>query len=458
MMFSAVLAASDGGAEGISVDWFALLLALVLLALNGFFVAAEFALLASRRSRIEQMAADGNKKAKSALKGIRELTLMLAGAQLGITMCSLGLGLVAEPAVAAIFEGALGEWFSLSDTWTHIIGFTIALSIVVFLHMVVGEMAPKSWAISHPEDSALKLTRPFRAFVTVFRPVIWFMNTIANGVIKVFGVEPQDELAMAHSPDDLRLLLDESAGHGGLAATEHDLLTRSLQLSGLTASDAMTVRRDIIAVSADSTADIAAAEAHRTGRSRIIVFEDDLDHVKGFVHAKDLLRLPNGTWSTTTVGNIARRVMVTPEQHRLEDLLLEMRTERQHVALVIDEHGTVVGLVTLEDVIEELIGDFDDESDQRLGDCVDLGDGSYRINGTLRADEFEECTGVKLPDGDWQTVAGYVIAALDEIPAAGDRVETDLGEFEVLSMDAFAIDRLRIRITAPVVSGSADDE
>jgi CBS domain containing-hemolysin-like protein len=434
--------------EGIDVAWGALGLAVVLLALNGFFVAAEFALLASRRSRIEQLAAEGNRSAKSALVGIRELTLMLAGAQLGITMCSLGLGLVAEPAVAGIFEGALGSWFSLSDAWTHLIAFTLALSIVVFLHMVVGEMAPKSWAISHPESSAMKLARPFRAFVTVFRPVIWLMNHLANVVVKVVGVEPQDERAMAHSPGDLLLLLDESAGHGGLAATEHQLLTRSLELSGLTASDAMTVRRDIISVSADSSAQTAAAEAHRTGRSRIIVFEGDLDHVKGFVHAKDLLRLPNGTWASTLVGTITRPVMVTPEHHRLEDLLLEMQTDRQHIALVIDEHGTVVGLVTLEDVIEELIGDFDDESDSRQGECERLSDGSFRVNGTLRHDEFEEYTGVALPEGEWQTVAGYVIAALDEIPAVGDRVDTEVGQFEVLSMDAYAIDSLRVRLHA----------
>jgi CBS domain containing-hemolysin-like protein len=433
--------------EGIHIQWGALLLAVVLLALNGFFVAAEFALLASRRSRIEQLAADGSAKAKSALAGLRELTLMLAGAQLGITMCSLGLGLVAEPAVAGIIEGVLGEWFQVTETWRHIIGFTIGLSIVVFLHMVVGEMAPKSWAISHPEESALRLARPFRLFVMIFRPVIWVMNSLANVVVRAVGVEPQDERAMAHSPSDLILLLDESAGHGELARTEHELLTRSLELSGRTAADAMTVRRDIVAISAAVSADVAAAEAHRTGRSRIVVFEGDLDHVVGFVHVKDLLRLPNGTWATTIVRGLARPVMVTPEHHRLEDLLLEMRTQRQHIALVIDEHGTVVGLLTLEDVIEELIGDFDDESDQRLGECERLADGTYRVNGTLRPDEFEECTGVALPDGDWQTVAGYVIDALDEIPSVGDLVHTELGDFEVLGMDGFAIDALRVRVT-----------
>jgi CBS domain containing-hemolysin-like protein len=435
--------ASGGGFEfdGLSIG-----IALVLLVFNGFFVAAEFALLASRRSRLEQFAADGNRKAKSALAAIRELTLMLAGAQLGITMCSLGLGLVAEPAVATTIESVIGDVDFLSETATHVIAFTIALSIVVFLHMVVGEMAPKSWAISHPEESALQLARPFRAFVTVFRPLIWLMNAMSNVIVRAVGVEPQDERAMAHSPSDLLLLVHESAGHGALAANEHELLTRSLELSGLTASDAMTVRRDIVAVSSDSTADVAAVEAHRTGRSRLVVFDGDLDHVRGFVHAKDLLRLADGTWETTEVGTITRRVMVTPEAHRLEDLLLEMQTERQHMALVIDEHGTVVGLVTLEDVIEELIGDFHDETDERLSDCQRLADGSFRVNGTLRHDEFEQYTGVALPPGDWQTVAGYVIAANDEIPSVGDSVDTEIGQFEVLAMDGYAIDSLRVRL------------
>ena len=226
----------------------------MLLALNGFFVAAEFSLLASRRSRIEQLAAEGDKRAKHALAGLRELTLMLAGAQLGITMCSLGLGAVAEPAVARIIEGALGELFTLSDTARHIIAFTIALSIVVFLHMVVGEMAPKSWAIAHPENSSLLLARPFRMFARIVRPIIRLLNWMANVAVRMVGVEPQDERAMAHSPSELLLLIDESAGRGGIEADEHQLLARSLELSGLTAADAMTPRRDIVAVPAESTA------------------------------------------------------------------------------------------------------------------------------------------------------------------------------------------------------------
>jgi len=440
--------------SGIEISWAALGVAVVLLALNGFFVAAEFSLLASRRSRIEQLAAEGDKRARHALAGLRELTLMLAGAQLGITMCSLGLGAVAEPAVGRIIEGVLGEVFTLSDTARHLIAFTIALSIVVFLHMVVGEMAPKSWAISHPENSSLLLARPFRLFARIFRPLIRLLNWMANAVVRLVGVEPQDERAMAHSPSDLLLLIEESAGRGGIAADEHQLLARSLELSGLTAANAMTPRRDIVSVAADETAAVVAEAAHRTGRTRVIVHEGDLDHVRGFVHAKDVIRLEHGTWSTTQAGSIVRPVMVTPEHHGLEDLLLEMRTERHHIALVVDEHGLVLGLVTLEDVIEELIGDFDDESDRRLDECERLPDGSYQMNGTTRVEHFEECTGVALPEGDWQTVAGYVIDALDDIPSEGDRVLTDIGEFEVVGMDGFAIDTLRVRVT---VSGHRAD-
>jgi CBS domain containing-hemolysin-like protein len=425
----------------------ALLLAVVLLGLNGFFVAAEFALLASRRSRIEQLAAEGDRRASHTLAGLRELTLMLAGAQLAITMCSLGLGAVAEPALAGFIEALLGN--VLSEGARKVIGFGLGLSIVVFLHMVVGEMAPKSWAIAHPEESALRVARPFRLFVTIFRPVIRLLNWLASVSVRMVGVEPQDELAMVHSPADLLLLLDESAGHGSLAADEHALLTRSLELSGLTAADAMTGRRDIVAVPASAMVDVAAAEAHRTGRSRVVVHDGDLDHVRGFVHVKDLLRLADGSWDSTEVRFLTRPILVTYEHHRLEDLLLEMRTGRDHIALVVDEHGTVVGVLTMEDVIEELIGDFDDESDARSDGCELLADGSYRVDGSLKVDQFEQAVDVTLPDGEWNTVAGYVLDAFDEIPEAGDRVVTDIGEFEVLAMNGFAIESLRVKVTHP---------
>ena len=436
--------------NGFQVDLIALGAAVVLLALNAFFVAAEFALLAARRSRMEQLEAEGDKRATSALSSMREVTVMLAGAQLGITMCSLGLGAVAEPAVALMIESALGETVSLSDTTSHAIGLTVALSIIVFFHMVIGEMAPKSWAISSPESSALRLARPFRLFVTIFRPIILLLNRLAAIVVRMFGVEPQAGGTMSHSASDLRLLLDESADHGDIDQHDHALLTRSLELSGRTAANAMTARRDIVTMHADATAAEIEAEAHRTGRTRIVVIDNDLDHPIGFVHAKDLLRLADGPWQAATARSMARPLMATPEHHGLEDLLLEMRTTRQHISLAIDEHGTVVGLVTLEDVIEKLIGNFDDESDDRVADCQRNADGTFRINGTLRPDELLEHTGIEIPEGDWHTVAGYVIDTFGGIPSAGDRVTTEAGEFIVVEMDGYAIATIGVRPTISV--------
>lgn len=253
---------------------------------------------------------------------------------------------------------------------------------------------------------------------------------------------------MAHSPSDLRLLLDESAGHGSIDTHDHALLTRSLELSGLTANDAMTHRREIVSVDANSTAAEVAAEAHASGRTRVVVVDGDLDHPVGFIHAKDLIRLRNGSWSSTKAASIVRELMVTPQHHRLEDLLLEMRTDRQHIALVVDEHGTVVGVVTLEDVIEVLIGDFHDESDHRSGGFVLERDGTFTVSGGARPDQFETHTGAALPSGEWQTVAGYVIDACGEIPDVGDSVDTEVGTFTVLERDGLAISQLRVRLNS----------
>ncbi len=433
----------------------ALGIAVALLVANGFFVAAEFALLAARRARIEALADAGDKRARHALAGIRELSLMLAGAQLGITMASLGLGAVAEPAVASLFESAL-EGVDIPSGARHAIAFTIALSIVVFLHMVVGEMAPKSWAISHPERSALALARPFRAFALVLRPFIRLLNTLANGVVRLCGVEPQDELALAHSPADLLLLLSESVGHGTLEQQEHDLLSRSLELSGLDALSAMTPRREIVSVQADAGVEEVERVASESGRSRILVYEQDLDHVPGVVHVKDLLLLDDAGRATQTARSLVRPVLVTHEAHALEDLLLDMREQRLHLAVVVDELGTVAGLVTMEDVLEELIGDFEDESDRGARRLRRLGGGAWAVAGTLRPDELAERTGVVLPDGDWDTVAGWIIATLDRIPGVGDTATIDGHTLEVTQMDGFGIEEVVVRAKRPQASGSFD--
>jgi CBS domain containing-hemolysin-like protein len=342
----------------------AMMLALGLLAANGFFVASEFALVAARRARLEQLAAVGDRRAAHAAAATRELSLMLAGAQLGITICSLGLGAVAEPAVARLVEAGVRGAVELPRAVSHGIAFAVALSLVVFLHMVVGEMAPKSWAISRPERSALILARPFRGFVVVLRPVIRLLNALANAVVRLCRVEPQDALSMAHTPADLQLLLEESATLGTIEPEAQHLLSRSLTLSGLDAASAMTPRDQIVAVDGADSTDVVAWVAHRTGRSRVVVHDGDLDHILGVLHAKDLLILDRDQLARVTARDLARPALVVPADRHLEDVLVDMRASRQHLAVAV-ERGRTVGVVSLEDVLEELIGDFEDEFDLR---------------------------------------------------------------------------------------------
>jgi CBS domain containing-hemolysin-like protein len=431
----------------------ALLVAVVLLAANGFFVAAEFALLASRRSRLEQLAAEGSKAAASAVAGLRELSLMLAGAQLGITMASFGLGAIAEPAVAHGLELLLGG-VALPAAARHTIAVAIALSIIVFLHMVVGEMAPKSWAISDPEGSALLLARPFRGFVVVFKPFIHLLNRLANSVVRMAGVEPQDERALVHSAADLLLLLKESADVGELEAEHHEYLSRALDLYALDAQAAMIPRRDIVAVPSAAHIDELEAIASRSGRSRLPVYDEDLDRVRGILHVKDLLGVQEEDRPSTTAASLARPALITPESRRIEDLMLEMREDRQHVAIVVDEYGTVSGLVALEDLLEEIIGDFEDESDLLARGIRTRRDGTVHLPGTLRPDELRAPGILDLPDGEWETVAGYVIAALGRMPQAGDAVSVDDHVLTVTRMDGHRIVELRLQ---PPPDGAAGD-
>ena len=417
----------------------ALLVTVAMLALNGLFVAAEFSLLASRRSRLEQLEADGSRRAGHALAGVRELSLMLAGAQLGITMASLVLGAVAEPAIAHSLDRLLGR-LAVPEALVHGVSFTIGLAIVVFLHMVVGEMAPKSLAIANPEGTALVLARPFRAFTLAVRPFLALLNSIANSVVRAFGFEPQEELAAAHGAGDLLLLVRESAEHGMLAREQHGLLERALELSGLDAEAAMIPRPDIVAVPAESTVDEIERVASETGRSRMPVFDRDLDHIVGILHVKDLLRIDPAGRDGITARGLARPAFVTVESRAIEDLMIDMRVARAHIAIVVDEYGSVSGLVALEDLIEELIGEFEDETDTTTRVTPHRAvrkrpDGALLVPASWRADELENRVGVTLPQGDYETVAGFLIEALERVPDEGDAVQVGGARLEVARMD-----------------------
>ncbi len=339
----------------------ALIVSLILLLLNGFFVAAEFALVASKRHRLEQYAAEGSRAAKAAIAGTRELSLMLAGAQLGITLCSLGLGALAKPALADLLN-PLFKTLGIPAQASYVVAFILALSIVVFLHMVIGEMAPKSWAISHPETSALLLALPFRAFARFARPALRTLNAIANSALRAIKVEPQDELAQAHGPAELRMLLDASREHGTLPAADEQLLQAMLSLQNTTIDTVMIPADAIVSLPAGAAASVVEQIALAHGRSRLAVTDTNSRQIAGIVHVRDALKA-----TTAGVNATAGYLMTAPHILRPHQSVMSairsMREHRAQIALVNASNGETVGLVALEDLLELVIGQFDDETD-----------------------------------------------------------------------------------------------
>lgn len=340
-----------------SVIWAALLSVLLLLG-NGFFVAAEFALVASKQYRLEQAAAGGSRAARAALEGSRELTLMLAGAQLGVTLCSLGLGAVAEPAIEHVLRPALHA-LGLPAAGGHVIAFVVALVVVTFLHLVVGEMMPKSWAIVDPERSATLLALPFRGFARLARPALTALNAMAGGVVRLLRVDPADQLVQAHGPNEMRMLLERSRAEGLLQPDQQELLTSMLTLHQSTVADLLIADDQLVTVLPSATAADVERASLRSGRSRLAVA--DGDEVLGVVHVREAVR-------ATTAGRPATAAALMGPPFVLDaavtvtDAVTAMRADRAQLALVARD-GRRVGFVALEDLLEQVIGEFDDETD-----------------------------------------------------------------------------------------------
>ncbi|MDQ4096136.1 MAG: hemolysin family protein [Actinomycetota bacterium] len=428
--------------------WY-LLVAVVLLIANGFFVGIEFALIAARRSKIEQLVAQGNRRAVFAHKSMRELTLTLAGAQLGITMCSLGLGYVAEPAVAHLIESGIHQIGELPPTALHTISFIIALTIVTFFHMVLGEMAPKNVVIAEPEKSVLWLAWPFRVFMFLFRPIIRAMNGIANAGVRLLGLEPQDEQATGHTAEELAAIIEQSAQGGMIREVERRLLTGAAAFGERDATAAMIPRTEVIAIRAPGTPAEVEGLALASGHSRIPVYGENLDQIYGFFHAKDLLRIPRENRNKPIPRSFIRPMLVVPESLNLHPLLVRMRRERKHFAVVVDEHGGTAGIVTLEDLLEELVGEIRDEYDVAELGVETISEGRYLIPGTLRIDEAADRLDVRLPEGEYETVAGFLMDRLGRIPKRRDVVEHNGWRLHVRAMHRRRVVQVLVEPTEP---------
>ncbi|MFI5766904.1 hemolysin family protein [Streptomyces sp. NPDC051563] len=426
-----------------------LVLALALTVTCAVFVAAEFSLTTVERSELERAVEAGERGAESALKAAKRLTFQLSGAQLGITVTSLVIGMLAEPSVSALLRGPLediGLPSGAVPTTATLLG--VALSTVVL--MVVGELVPKNWAISRPLAVAKVVAGPQRGFTAAFGPLIRHLNNTANRLVRRFGLEPAEELASARTPEELVALARHSAREGAIEADSAELFVKTLHLADLTAENVMTPRVDVQALEVHATAADAANLTLATGLSRFPVYRDTLDEVLGTIHVRDVLALEEDKRPVTSVADLMASPLLVPHSLPVDTLLGRLRRSRT-MAVVIDEYGGTAGVATVEDIVEEVVGEVRDEHDpMEVPDLIVApeqdGRRVWEADGSVRLDELEEI-GFDVPEGPYETLAGLIATELERIPVEGDAVTVAGWELAVLDIDHHRADR--VTITAP---------
>ncbi|MCC7078374.1 MAG: HlyC/CorC family transporter [Acidimicrobiia bacterium] len=420
----------------------------MLILLTAFFVAGEFALVAVDRTRIEQLRDEGSRRARGVLRALDTLTFQLSGAQFGITVCALLLGVIAEPAVARLLVPVLEriDFLDLGERTIHGIAVALALVIVTILGMVIGELMPKNFAITRPVATALAAGRALRVVNTALKPLIVLFDSAANRTSRVLGFGPHDETRHVRTLEELDLLMRLSAERGVLEDAEYALLHRSIAFAEKAAADALVPRTAISALPRDATIDDLIDLAFETGHSRFPVFAGDLDDVVGIVHVKDAYQVPDAGRARSELDLLMQPAYVIPETLPLRALLVAMRTRRTQMAIVIDEYGGTAGLITLEDILEEIVGEIEDEYDTAERVVVqDRRRDVWVVDGMLHHDELAEITSFELPEGEWETLAGFLLDLFQRIPGVGDIVEHTGWRFEVVEMEKRRIARVRIR-------------
>lgn len=423
-----------------------LLVVVALIAANAAFVAAEFAIVAVDRSRVEQQAATGKRSAKTALQVLKRLSFNLSGAQLGITISSLVLGFVAEPTMARVIEPVVGEFVGGSRSLG--VSIVIALTLATTVQMVMGELVPKTYAIAKPLRTAYALSAFLKWWGILTGPLLKVLNGSANMTVRRFGIEPREELASVRSLEELDLLIRSSAAEGTLDQDALMLVTRSIRLADKTVADALVPRLAVHAMERESSIADLAALAVEIGRSRFPVYHADLDDVIGIVHAKDVYSVPYAERSTTSLDAIMRDAFFVPESRELGSLLLELRDIGTHMAIVVDEYGGTKGIITLEDVLEEVVGEIDDEYDVSTPLTSLQRPGEWILEGTLHPDEVFDACGFEIPEGPYETLAGFVVAELGHIGEPGEVIEHQGWMIEVTERDRLRVSELRV--VAPV--------
>ncbi len=438
-------------------EWLLVLAGVLLTVGTAFFVASEFSLVAMDRPTVQRAVDEGDSRARGVLTALAQLSTMLSASQVGITVTTLVLGYLANPSVGALLRGPLTA-LGLGEGLARSVAATAAMAVATVFSMILGEMVPKTFALALPLETAKLVATPVRAFGIVARPLTAVLNGSANWVLRRVGVEPQEELSAARSPSELASLVRTSAEAGTLDRHTARLVTASLGFNEQTAADVMTPRSRATAVDRTSTAEDILDLARRTGHSRFPVLGDDWDDVDGVVHVKKAIAVPHDRRPDVPASALMVRPLLVPETIRLDPLLLLLREAGLQLAVVVDEYGGTSGVVTLEDVVEEIVGDVSDEHDLAQTTGRRLGDGSWTVPGLWRPDEVRSRVGAEVPEGPaYETVGGFVMAELGRVPRVGDVVEVPGWRVAVVDMDGLRVDRLRFEVRSRREGESEDD-
>jgi CBS domain containing-hemolysin-like protein len=420
-----------------------LVLLFVLIAINGVFVAAEFALVRSRRSRLEQLASEGSRGAGAVLEQLDDIDEYLSACQLGITMASIGIGFLGEPAVAKLLEPVFG---GLSHGAAVAISVAIAYALVTALHVAVGEQAPKLFAIARPEGSARRLAGPLRWFRRISAPFTIGLTWMANGIVRLFGVRPDELDEEQPTSEDLQVLISQSATRGKLDPGEAVMLRGVFHLHEQEAREVMTPIPAVVTVDQSATVSEALNLCISSGHNRLVVVEDgNADRVRGIVHALRLVRLMMAEGPEAKIESAIRDSLIVPETKPLDDLLTELQRQRSSMGVVIDEYGRTVGIVTVEDILEEVVGEIEDETDPLAGSLRQLSNGDWYVRGHVSLGDLAD-RGIELPvDTDaYNSIGGYVFGELGRLPKRGDLITADGYEIRVESVRENRIEAVRI--------------
>ena len=417
-----------------------LLAVAALILLNGYFVAAEYALVTARRTRIQELAQKGNRRARAVLRILADPPRFIAAMQLGVTGASLAIGALGEQVLARVFD----------PLFASVIAFALAFLIITFLHVVVGELVPKGIALGYSDRVALAVSTPVRAFFVVFKPLIWFLQRSSEVALRALGLTPPGGEMEVYSEAELKMLLSRSTEEGELEAQEQEMLYKVFDFADKEVSAVMVPRPEVVALSIEMPPEEALAAVIDSPYTRYPVYRDSLDEIVGVLHVRDLFSaLVDRGIAGVQIEQLLRPAHIVPETKDLAALLTEFRRTNQHLAVVVDEYGELEGIVTLEDLLEEIVGEIEDEFDLPDESIERLEDGRVRVHGTFPIDDFNEQFGVSLPIEDYHTLGGFVFGMLGRAPEPGDEVEHEGIRFTVLTVEGSRIERLEIELPPP---------